>query len=417
MIRLYPDQIQKFYSYQVSNQFYNSLTGMAFALAKYIVRLLGGKCMRAYQRLVIILLITVPGLFLFQNCANPEMQFQSANGVNSVLETPFQTEAEPQSTNSDNSQDDTDISTNHPPAPPQVEDPVLPPPQQPEPPVTTKIKVTENLGLERNESHQLDIVWVIDNSRSMEAEAEHVRNNYHSFLNSLNLSLDIRSTLISQKGNSGTSVSIPEGLDPEKHMQIDIKVNSYDSICITHKSIFNGVSDSQVDTSFCNRSEGKNLDEFFRPTSNKVFVFVTDDNEAYVSADEFLNDFTARYGHKPTVYSFIGLGWKTSNCQDGTGRQYSALSDMTQGQKFNICETDWTSHFSQLVDQVRVLTLNTFALKYSNIEQVLSVRLNGELLEDSKYTIESGLLKIDQTTLEQAPVDARVEVEYVIDQK
>ena len=56
---------------------------------------------------------------------------------------------------------------------------------------------------------------------------------------------------------------------------------------------------------------------------------------------------------------------------------------MTQGKSLTFVKQIGLPIFSQLVDQVRVLTLNTFALKYSNIEQVLSVRLNGELLEDS----------------------------------
>src|SRR5690606_37932021 len=101
---------------------------------------------------------------------------------------------------------------------------------------------------------KVDIVWIIDNSGSMNTEAAHVRTNLLSFLNSTSNYADLKFKLVSKQGNSGNSAQLPFPAD-EQFSQINQEIDSYSSL-------------SKLQTLI---DAGK-FDGFFRPDSLKYLV-------------------------------------------------------------------------------------------------------------------------------------------------
>lgn len=317
-------------------------------------------------------------LFSYQNCSNPEIAFKTLGSTdpNQTLEVPID---------------------------------------------GNKTLITENLGI-KTTSRNIDFVWVIDNSGSMRAEAEAVNNNYLAFMNTISSRAEIRSSLISTPNSSTTGVSLPKNLDSNNHKQFEIAVGSVNGMSHATGSLLNKAecnSDPSLyfnttSTNYCdNFVKDYNNRDFLRVNSKKIFVFVTDDNERYTDTSRFLNAFNTAYPNQtPIVYSFIGLQNSVNNCYARIGSAYDDLSMKTQGGVFDICQQDWSQHFSDMINHVFISTENIFNIKHESFEEIMEVRVDDVVLTKDQYTVDNNTITIKPELLSEN--SKRVTVKYVI---
>lgn len=231
----------------------------------------------------------------------------------------------------------------------------------------------------------LDMVWVIDNSGSMDVEAAIVRNNLPNFLSVLGQKTNFRFLLISN--NTTYGASLPAGLPESNYRYLNVTTDSYNS--------------PEILLTYLKQPEQIN---FFRANSQKVVVFVTDDNST-ISAQNFLDGLTGSLGwplSQVMVSSFTGLGFAESSCQWATGTNYSLLAQMTGGRAYNICAADWTPHFSDLLNKSISQAQRRFTFKSSAMKEILSVTVDGQPIDVSQYFIEgSNLVLQDNVFLTQ----------------
>lgn len=234
----------------------------------------------------------------------------------------------------------------------------------------------------------LDLVWIIDNSGSMSAEAAHVRNNLASFANSLSVIPDVKLAVISSVGTTGTSVVIPTGL-PIPTLAIDVLISSHNALDALGSAMcpVGAISGAPCASTSSALSLRGSLRTFLRSGSLKVFVVVTDDT-SYIPAQKFEETFTSVFpGETPIVHGFVGIG-AASSCQEATGIQYQDLARDTGGKIFNVCDQDWTPAFSQLSNHVVSSALGTISLPQEVLSgTITSVTVNEQTIPSSQYSL------------------------------
>lgn len=238
-------------------------------------------------------------------------------------------------------------------------------------------------GTSTTQKNALDMIWVVDNSGSMYDTASIVRNNIESFLKSIDANSDFRFLLISKKGVSNAQVSLPNTyLGNSKFKQIDYQVESNDGAKILLDHLENTIPTI--------KSQNYALNSFFRADSKKAIIFVTDD-ESYLNSNTIQNrlDSISGWRNQYTVYGFIGLGSSASPCQANTGNIYINLANNTGGNTFNICDNNWTQHFSNLQNNViaQINIPNFVTLSKDNVNTISAVYINSVKVDPSKYTI------------------------------
>ncbi len=226
--------------------------------------------------------------------------------------------------------------------------------------------------LSSTKDYALDMVWVVDNSGSMTAEANHVRNNVENFIKSLSVKSDFKFMLISKQGSIGLATQIPAALVSDRVLQVNTLIGSTNGPDILLNTL-------------------RAKSSFFRPDSKKLIVFVTDDNSTLSSGDFTANLFKVSTfnAENTSVFSFIGLGPQISPCQAKTGQVYQDLAATLQGKTYNICEADWTQHFADL-QQSAILTISIqriFQLSQASVLSIDAVTVNNLKLKESEYTI------------------------------
>jgi len=238
----------------------------------------------------------------------------------------------------------------------------------------------------------LDMVWVIDNSGSMNEEAANVRNNMTAFINALDKSADMKFLLVSRSGTTGTYVSLPSGLDPSRFMQASKSIGSKDGPAQLIAQLNFYISSGMP---------------FFRVDSKKIIVFVTDDNSAMSAVD--ISSGLATVGvsaGQSSIFSFIGLGSAVSRCQAATGTVYQSLATQTSGKVYNICETDWSKYFADLKTDVLTKLGRSFTMMDSQVAKIMKVTVDGVAIDASKYSFSNGVLTLSEevTMTEQSSV-------------
>ena len=248
----------------------------------------------------------------------------------------------------------------------------------------------------------VDITWMIDNSGSMAQEAAHVRANFQSFINSVQLEADLKVALISRVGDAGTAVRLPN--PGANAIQLDRLVWSTDSLQILASAICPnpapaGSACATIRSSSVNdiTDIAGQLSPFLRPNARQAFVFVTDDNSA-IASSQFMTAFKEVYPNsKPAMYGFIGLDAATSPCMDSAGTEYAKLAKETGGTMYNICEADWTEAFKKLATNVVRLAYAPVVVPADLLQgaELLTVSVNGNDLKAEDYSLTPDGLFID----------------------
>jgi hypothetical protein len=290
-----------------------------------------------------------------------------------------------------------------------------------------------DLGLYTSE---LDMVWVIDNSKSMVEEIDQVEANFIEFAASLGQNINLKIALISAIGTSSSvkGITIPDELPPQiEKKQIDKYVYSNNSLeiaaytsCPAEASNSKSVCGTIITrneggaalTSFGpTYSEQGALSEFFRPGAKRIYIFVTDDNAAsYFYTDDFLSALTPHLnGSDLSVYGFVGIG--TKGCHEAmVGLAYTKLAEKTGGRTYDICESDWSQNFEDLTSDIKVSIKSEFTFEFIP-NKILSVTLVHEgtnkrfELNKSEYNINKNVLKLSPRQ-EAVSYEGKLIVEY-----
>lgn len=293
---------------------------------------------------------------------------------------------------------------------------------------------------------KLDFVWVVDNSASMADEVDRVRSNLANFASRLGNYTDLRMALVSAKDGTTNPSNAYQGSPKYFEMpvmpngvqalQVNNLVRSSDSLAIgaitlcpsagspagrwcsitteTDPSNRKDATGAMIAENYWNESYSKGiskLDTFLRDQSHKVFVFVSDDNAAKIYNTEypiyrsqFLDAFDSRFPRStPIVYSIVSpyaKGAAPSGCSIyNKGEEYINLSGETNGKVFDICQSDWTAYFDDMLAGIEVLARSSFPLETVNIVDILSVKIYSRNNPSNKRELAPGEYTLNNRTL------------------
>ena len=200
---------------------------------------------------------------------------------------------------------------------------------------------------------KVDIIFVIDNSGSMNEEMNQIRTNINTFVSKIGTSgLDYQVIFIVKKEGSGNTICVPAPLagpncadNPPLFRHINQSVSSDNSFSLIL---------STYDSSNADIAWGK----YLRSDAFKVFVGVSDDGSSDQNANTFDASLIAKgagqFGtadKRNYVYHSI-CSWKegttppsNERCatSDGNGIQYQNIALLTGGIIDSVCKTDYSS--------------------------------------------------------------------------
>jgi hypothetical protein len=201
----------------------------------------------------------------------------------------------------------------------------------------------------------VDIVWIIDNSGSMDEETVLIQDNLNAFAASLTSSgiEDYRVIVITDPAAFGLSVPAPLGVDAERFLLVAHDVQSHDALSDLIETLPSWMP-------------------FLRTDSIKHIVHVTDD-ESNMGWEELRTTLTASIGmftshaiasppgerHCP-LDSFCPPFPEQDGCTgphgeaEDNGDEYWALSMATGGVQLSICSADWSVVFGTLERSIAV---------------------------------------------------------------
>lgn len=296
---------------------------------------------------------------------------------------------------------------------------------------------TETFSIAQNQG-MIDVVWVIDNSGSMTEEAQQVRNNFQTFVNSVQSRSDMHVALLSKSAGSNSSsmssastgVTLPSTALAAGGRQVDAWVGSFDplallaaSICAAGTTTLPASSDDAFITLADERlvaggticGQAINIDpfemelapaafgklhDFFRPQAKKVFVIVSDDNAQAVTAANFVSLVKPDLGGQtPTIFGFVGISENSSCSISNVGDDYKALASQTGGAVFDMCAVDWSANFSKLGDNLAALAQSQFTVKATSVASVTSVSVDGKPLAMSAVKVSGSVVTVDPTAM------------------
>jgi hypothetical protein len=194
-----------------------------------------------------------------------------------------------------------------------------------------------------------DIIWVVDQSGSMNQETSFVQTQINNFVGLIDQSgIDYRVVMIAATSGSN-SICVPAPLggascgNNTQFRLVNQRIGSHDALA---KAV----------------SKYSSYSDFLRPEAQKHFVFVTDDNATGTTAATFNSGldallpagmFTNRKVHG--IYAFgNGTTGCTGNFGNGAaeGTQYTTLVTQTGGARGVICNDDWSQVFTDITAAV-----------------------------------------------------------------
>jgi hypothetical protein len=138
-------------------------------------------------------------------------------------------------------------------------------------------------------------------------------------------------------GNADPLAATDLAKDPNRYQQRAVTVDSYNAL-------------TQINAEF------PRYQDFLRADAPTHVIVVTDDesdtSEGGITAADFKAQMEEKLGRGFTFHSIVADG--KNGCRgSGIGTQYLTLSDQTNGEKLQICASDWTAMFEQLQEAVR----------------------------------------------------------------
>jgi hypothetical protein len=187
----------------------------------------------------------------------------------------------------------------------------------------------------------VDIIWVIDNSGSMNEEEQRVQNNMNAFAQSIgNSGVDYHVIVVTDTA----SVNVPPPLGGSaKYLGVNLSIDSHDAL------------QRLVEQYPAYKS-------FLRPTSVKHIVVVTDDESGWSKAtfESSLAGLTMPgFGSDWRFHSVVAEDPPfnfQSHCfalSAAVGATYISLQQAHMGNFFSLCDTNWSPLFATLAQSVQ----------------------------------------------------------------
>jgi hypothetical protein len=186
----------------------------------------------------------------------------------------------------------------------------------------------------------VDIIWVIDNSGSMDEEEARIQSNMNNFAASISATgSDYHVIVIADTGH----VNVPPPLNPSPHfLGINQSIDSHNALeqLVLHYPDYQG---------------------FLRANSIKHIVVVSDDESDWSKPtfEAQLAALTAPgFGTEWRFHAVVAEGWPwdfNSHCfalSAAVGQVYIDLQLAHMGLFFSLCSTDWTPLFTTLAETV-----------------------------------------------------------------
>ena len=265
----------------------------------------------------------------------------------------------------------------------------------------------------------VDFLLLVDNSHSMRDEIIQVQKKLSGFLKDLARVSHLKVGLMTAFDENGTfhhdnepyilfSLNVPKSV-----VHINHRVRSWNSLLLA--SMFYN------DEAQMARDLGISGADFFRPSSLKIFVVVSDDNANDMNADEFYQSLMSG-GADPTefrFYGFVGMprvtGLAGGECQiaeSGT-EYYRLVMNYFKGALFDICRQDWQGYFDKILEGVvSEHTSYQFTLDYEP-EWIYRIMVNGRVIDPSLVQLEGQTLKLGAKFFEGLELSQDPEVNII----
>jgi hypothetical protein len=198
-----------------------------------------------------------------------------------------------------------------------------------------------------NQIQPVDIVWVIDNSGSMDGERDIIQSNLESFARTIGAAgIDWHVILITSDGFVTVPPSLMADTDRFRYVGDDVQSNEPLQAAISNFSSY---------------------EDFLRPAAYLHLIFTTDDESA-LDAPSFrtmMRGLTRQSFRAHVIASPPGSRHCMGFCLDGctgpngdaadNGDEYWSLATLTGGSSYSICTSDWSALFRDLTRAIAVV--------------------------------------------------------------
>ena len=251
----------------------------------------------------------------------------------------------------------------------------------------------------------LDVLWVIDNSGSMNSHQTNLSTNIGSFMSAfISTGADYRMAVITTDRYSFSTIIDPSYADPESELASLVMTGIGGS---AHEKGIEMAAESLKNSSYAGPGG-----DFFREDAKLVVIFVSDEPD-HSSPDwsTYLSFFDSL---KPTgdFLPYGVIGDYPSGCgtaQFGAG--YWDLIDYYGGSWYSICASDWGVQLQDLAGEVT--GRRSFYLDESDpIEDTIEVYVNGQYTTDWTYDPSINAVTFDEG---HVPTEGQsIEIDYAV---
>lgn len=294
---------------------------------------------------------------------------------------------------------------------------------------------SQSFAVATGSTNEVDMYWVIDNSTSMDNEVALVRKNLENFMASISKRLDIKVTLISSADEAPhrNGMTLSAEAKAAGHRQLDITIASYSAINVLAASLcpegssniptapeFNAFWDiskwqrfaisegeeRKVESSpfkICGvptllETELREASVYFgkskmrgtlkpRPKAAQVVVVVTDDDAIISIPSQGVEKTLGFSPGSMHLFGFIGIESKPDCKIARRGEWYEKVAKASGGSVFDICDADWTAHFSKLSEQVVQVAGSQFTVEPRKGLTIKAVQIDGKDVPTDAYVI------------------------------
>jgi hypothetical protein len=263
----------------------------------------------------------------------------------------------------------------------------------------------------QEEQKTYDILWIIDNSGSMNRFQSRLSQNMTSFMSYL---------------TAGGDVDFRMGfITTDRYLLVDpfIDSNTINASLVAANAINNiGTQGSGNETglqeAYSALSYFYSSGEFMRHDSTLIMIFVSDeiDHSPLPYNDYILGYINFKPKEQIKVYAVIGdypAGCNSSNgiwnSSADFGEGYYDATQYYGGDWYSICETDWSSNMTNLAQDITVMSV--FALdKPDPIESTIAVYINGQQLSTGwSYIPNDNWIQFDANNIPLSGQTLRIE--------
>ena len=283
--------------------------------------------------------------------------------------------------------------------------------------------ITESFSQAAASTKKLDILWVIDDSKSMEDEQAALGTNFSSFIDeflvkNVDFKMAVTTTDCSSATRKGKTVvgsdvkltSEKAKLDPE---QFKADFRSLVNVGVAGSGNERGI---QAFEEFMIKDQSATkVNKFIREDAYLAVVILSDEeDQSPKSVEEYINNLKALKKTDGLVKVYTVVDVNNTNVSTSTGiktgsARYKLASQNTAGVALNIRD-DFHKSLSDMGEQI-INLLNSFALANQPVAGSLKVYVSDKLASDYVYDAVSRSIKFNQNAL--PPVGAVVKVTYM----